>query len=222
MGRIIVVEGTDGSGKQTQTNVLLNALKERGYSVKKQSFPNYESQSAAPVKMYLSGELCENAKDIDAYQSSALFAVDRLCTMLKYKEFLEDGGILVLDRYVQSNMTHQAGKIKDKKERDNFLKWLDEFEFETLKLPRPDLVLFLDVPVEVSQKLANTRHGLKNGEKKDIHESDKTHLTDAYNAAKYVSKKFGWSEINCIDKEGNLKSIQEIHNLILNEVNKLF
>ena len=218
MGKIIVIEGTDGSGKQTQTKLLFEELKARGVDVKMQSFPNYESMSAGPVKMYLGGELCEKASDMDAYQSSSLFAVDRLCTMMKYKEFLDNGGVLILDRYVQSNMIHQAGKIKDLEKKDEFLNWLDEFEFRYLKLPRPDVVLFLDVPVSVSKKLANTRKDLKNGEKKDIHEMDEKHLEDAYESANYIAQKFAWKKIDCIEGKGNLKSIDMIHQIILKEI----
>lgn len=220
MGRIIVIDGTDGSGKQTQATLLYENLKKMGYNVKKLSFPNYDSISSGPVKMYLAGELCETANEFDAYQASSLFAVDRLCTMTREKEFLDNGGILVLDRYVQANMIHQTGKITDNAEKDKFLDWLDNLEFKTLKLPRADLVLFLDVPVEVSQKLAIARKDFKTGKKKDIHEQDKNHLTNAYNAAKYVAAKYDWKTINCIDKNGNLKPIDEIQNLVFDQVKK--
>ena len=218
MGKIIVIEGTDGSGKQTQAKKLCERLKAEGFNVIQTSFPNYESPSSSPVKMYLGGELSQNAKEIDAYQSSVLFAVDRLCTMISLKEFYEKGGIIILDRYVQSNMIHQAGKIYDLEERDEYLEWLNELEFDKLKLPKADLVVFLDVPTNVSQKLAMGRKELKNGKAKDIHESDKNHLQDAYNAGKYVSQKYNWTEIDCVDAEGNLKSIDEIHQQIYNQV----
>jgi len=214
MGKIIVIEGTDGSGKQTQSERLYEELLNEGYKVKKLSFPNYSSPSSEPVKMYLSGELGENAKDVDAYQSSALFAVDRLCTMLSLKDFYNDGGIIILDRYVQSNMVHQAGKIKDLKARDEFLDWLNEFEFGRLKLPKEDLVIFLDMPVEISKKLANGRETLKVGKAKDIHEKDAEHLRDAYEAGKYVAKKYNWKTIECFDGE-NIKTIDEIHKLVV-------
>lgn len=216
-GKIFAIEGTDGSGKATQAKLLFEFLKSKGENVVLQSFPNYESASSGPVKLYLSGELGENANDFSPYQSSVLFAVDRLCTMQKLKQHLENGGCVVLDRYTQSNMIHQAGKIKDEKERDKFLNWLNELEFETLKLPKPDVVLFLDVPVEVSKRLANERANLKAGTKKDIHESDKNHLQNAYDAGKYVAKKFGWKVIDCTIG-GQIKSIDEIHKLIKKEL----
>jgi dTMP kinase len=216
MGYIIVIEGTDGSGKQTQSVKLYERLKVDGYNVMRQSFPNYESNSSAPVKMYLGGELCKNASDMDAYQTSSLFAVDRLCTYMKdLKAHYDAGGIIILDRYTQSNMLHQAGKIKDLKERDKFLNWLDGFEFEELKLPRADKVIFLDVPPEVSMRLAHERAELKAGTKQDIHEQDSSHLIDAYNSGKYVANKYNWTIINCVENN-NLKLIEDINNEIYN------
>lgn len=217
-GLIIVIDGTDGCGKKTQTDLLFETLKKSGKKVLKQSFPNYESNSSWPVKMYLSGELGKNANDLDAYQASSFFAVDRLCTWQKLKDFYESGGILIFDRYVQANMIHQTGKIKDKTERDKFLDWLDNFEFETLKLPRADVVLFLDMPPEFSMKLAAERSELKNGQKHDIHEEDKDHLINAYHAGKYVAEKFGYKIIPCVEN-GKIKTIEEIHNEIVDAIN---
>lgn len=219
MGYIIVIEGTDGSGKQTQSIKLYERLKAEGYNVIRQSFPNYESNSSAPVKMYLGGELCAKASDLDAYQTSALFAVDRLCTYMKdLKAHYDAGGVVILDRYTQSNMLHQAGKIKDKDARDKFLDWLDRFEFEELKLPRADKVIFLDVPPGVSIRLAHERADLKAGTKQDIHEQDNSHLIDAYDSGKYVANKYNWEIINCVENN-NLKSIDEIHKEIINKIN---
>lgn len=214
MGYIVVIEGTDGSGKQTQAAKLYEKLKAQGHNVIRQSFPNYDSQSSAPVKMYLGGELCDRADEMDAYQTSSLFAVDRLCTYMKdLKVHYEAGGIIILDRYTQSNMLHQAGKIKDIAQRDKYLDWLDNFEFNELKLPRADKVIFLDVPPEVSMRLARERGELKVGKTKDIHEQDSNHLIDAYNSGKYVAQKYDWDIIDCVSN-GNIKSIEEIHELI--------
>ena len=215
MGYIIVIEGTDGSGKQTQSVKLYERLKSDGYNVIRQSFPNYESNSSAPVKMYLGGELCKNASYMYAYQTSALFAVDRLCTYMKdLKAHYDKGGVIILDRYTQSNMLHQAGKIHDKIERDKFLDWLDKFEFEELKLPRADKVIFLDVPPKVSIRLAHERADLKAGTKQDIHEQDVNHLIDAYNSGKYVANKYNWDVVSCVEGE-RLKSIEQIHEEIM-------
>ncbi len=224
MGYIIVIEGTDGSGKQTQSVKLYERLKADGYNVVRQSFPNYESNSSAPVKMYLGGELCAKASDMDAYQTSSLFAVDRLCTYMKdLKLHYDAGGIIILDRYTQSNMLHQAGKIHNNQQRDVFLDWLDRFEFEELKLPRANKVIFLDVPPAVSMRLASERADLKSGTKQDIHEQDSSHLIDAYNSGKYVANKYSWEVISCVEND-NLKTIDEIakdvYNSIIKDINQ--
>ncbi len=218
MGYIIVIEGTDGCGKQTQTAKLYDRLVGLEYKVIRQSFPAYDSPSSGPVKMYLGGELGSNDMALDAYQASSLYAVDRLCTYQKdLKKFYEDGGIILFDRYVSSNMLHQAGKISDLNARDKFLDWLDQLEFETLKLPRANKTIFLDVPVEISYKLASARAEQKSGEKKDIHELSPDHLNRSYEAGKYVSKKYGWTIIPCTSGEA-LRSIEDIHEDIFNAV----
>lgn len=209
---IIDIEGTDGSGKKTQTDLLFKFLTDKGYKVKKISFPNYESESSALVKMYLRGEFGETANEINGYQASALYAVDRFATMAKIN--IKDYDFILFDRYVPSNMIHQSTKIKDKKELDRFLEWISDFEYNKLNLPKPDKILFLDVPVEISIKLARQRESLKNGQEKDIHEKDDNHLINAYEKANYVAKKFNWIVIDCV-RNSNIKSIDEIHKDIL-------
>ncbi|MFA6860047.1 MAG: thymidylate kinase [Clostridia bacterium] len=209
--KIIVIEGTDGCGKQTQTQMLLDRLTANKISAVKQSFPNYQSLSSGPVKLYLDGKLSTSAKGLTAYQASSLYAVDRLCTIKEMEQKIYPESIVVFDRYVTANMLHQAGKISNIAERDRFLKWLDEFEFGTLLLPRPSQVIFLDRPVEMSKKLAASRPDLKTGMKKDIHESDEQHLIDSYNAGKYVAHKFGWTVIKCLNDKNELKPIEQIH-----------
>ncbi|MBO5857102.1 MAG: thymidylate kinase [Clostridia bacterium] len=214
MGFIVVIEGTDGSGKKTQTERLYNRLLNEGKKVKTFSFPNYDSPSSGPVKMYLGGAFGDINNTLDSYQASSLYAVDRLCTYnIDIKPHYENDEIIILDRYTTANILHQAGKISDIEERDKLLDWIDELEFKTLKLPRPDIVLFLDVPVEVSKRLANERKDLKNGQAQDIIEKDKNHLTQAYENGKYVAEKYDWKIINCTDGV-NLKSIDEIHELV--------
>ena len=139
--------------------------------------------------------------------------------MQHYKEHIANGGSIVFDRYVQSTMLHQAAVIDDKAELDKFLSYVEEYEFGTLKLPKPDLVVFLDVPVEFSKKLADARESYKTGNKKDIFEEDVEHLNKAYNAGKYVANKFGWIVINCVEN-GKLLSIDEISNKIYDEIMK--
>ena len=213
---IIDIEGTDGSGKHTQTKLLYEFLLSKGYKCLSLSFPNYESNSSAPVKMYLNGDICENADDINGYQASSLYAVDRFITMSKIN--IDDYDFVLFDRYVPSNMIHQSTRIKDQKEIDRFLEWVEDFEYGKLKLPKPDKILFLDVPVEISMSLARARKTLKNGESKDIHEKDDNHLKNAYLKAKYVAKKFDWITIDC-SKNNKIKSIEEIHKDILTKLN---
>ena len=220
-GKFIVIEGTDGSGKKTQAKILCEKLNEAGINCIVQSFPNYDSPACTPVKMYLNGEFGDIGC-LDAYQANSLYAVDRLCTMMGLKDHIENGGSIVFDRYVESTMLHQAALIENQEERDKFLDYVNDFEFGKLKLPKPDLVIFLDVPVEVSKKLADSRGEYKSGNKKDILEQDISHLTKAYNSGKYVANKYGWTQISCLNESGNLKSIQEISNDIFEVVKKLF
>ena len=219
---LITIEGTDGSGKKTQVKKLYEYLKNKKHDVIIVSFPNYDSLSSGCVRMYLGGEFGGDSSCFDAYQASALYAVDRMCTMKQIIDKLQKPTIIIFDRYVQSNMIHQAGKIKCELALDEYLEWLDKFEFETLKLPRVDKVFFLDVPVEVSYRLAAAREQLKIGEAfdYDIHERDKTHLLESYIAGKYVAQKYGWEVINCADNM-ELRSIDEIHNMVKKSVKKL-
>ena len=218
MGYLVVIEGTDGSGKQTQAERLVLRLQMLGKKAIKFSFPNYDSPSSGPVKMYLGGEFGENDRALDAYQASALYAVDRLCTYKKdIERYYLDDYIVVLDRYVQSNMLHQAGKIADRAQVDRYLDWLDTLEFETLRLPRPNKVIFLDVPVDVSMELAKSRGDLKTGGKKDIHEKDPEHLHRAYAAGEYVGRKYGWTRIECT-KDHKMRTIEDISNDVYNSI----
>ena len=211
----IAVEGTDGSGKKTQVKKLYDYLKKLGKECLIVSFPNYDSLSSGPVRMYLGGEFGDSAECFDAYQGSVMYAVDRMCTMKQLLGGLTRPTIILFDRYTQSNMIHQASKICDEHKVDEFLEWLENLEFVTLKLPRPDKVVFLDVPVELSYKITTAREQMKIGEawSFDIHERDKRHLVDSYLAGKYVADKQGWEVVNCV-VGGELKSIDEIHELV--------
>ena len=211
----IAIEGTDGSGKKTQVKRLYEYLKQKGHECLIVSFPNYESLSSGPVRMYLGGEFGDNAECFNAYQASVMYAVDRMCTMKQLLEKLENETIIIFDRYTESNMIHQAGKIRDENEIDEFIEWLENLEFDILKLPRPDKIIFLDVPVELSYKITTAREQMKIGEAWtfDIHERDKRHLVDSYLAGKYVADKQGWDVINCA-AGGELKSIDDIHEMI--------
>lgn len=221
MGKLFVIDGTDGSGKQTQFDKLQERLKKDGIDFRVVSFPNYDSPSSGLVKMYLSGEFGENAKDVSPYIASTFYAGDRYATYITgYKDYYEKGGIILADRYTTANMVHQAGKIQDKEEREKFLNWLWDFEFNLYGLPIPTEVFFLNMPVEKSLELIKDRENkFTHAEKKDIHERDKNHLIDAYNAACYVSKKYNWYEVKCV-KENKIRTIENIHEEIYNEIKK--
>ena len=221
MGKLFVIDGTDGSGKQTQFQQLQESLLKDGIDYKVVSFPNYDSPSSALVQMYLSGEFGENAKEISPYIASTFYAADRYATFQTgYKKYYEDGGIILADRYTTANMVHQAGKIKDEKEREKFLNWLWDFEFNLYGLPVPNEVFFLNMPVEKSIELMKNRENkFTHQEKKDIHERDINHLKDAYEAACDVSKKYNWYEIKCV-KNNEIRTIEDIHQEIYNEVKK--
>ena len=221
-GKLFVIDGTDGSGKQTQFKKLQERLDQENIEYKTVSFPNYDSPSSSLVKMYLSGEFGKNAKDISPYIASTFYAADRYATFkMGYKEFYDNGGIILADRYTTANMTHQAGKIKDKEEREKFLNWLWEFEFELYGLPVPTEVFFLNMPVEKSLELIKDRENkFTNQAQKDIHESDEGHIRDAHEAYCYVAKKYDWYEISCVDAQNNIRTIDDIHEEIYNELRK--
>ena len=221
MGKLFVIDGTDGSGKQTQFQKLQESLTKDGIDYKVVSFPNYDSPSSSLVKMYLSGEFGENAKEISPYIASTFYAADRYATFQKgYKKYYEDGGIILADRYTTANMVHQAGKIKDEEEREKFLNWLWDFEFNLYGLPVPSEVFFLNMPIENAVDLIKNRENkFTHQDKKDIHERDVNHLKDAYKAACDVSKKYNWYEIKCV-KNNEIRTIEDIHQEIYNEVKK--
>lgn len=215
--KLYTIEGTDGTGKKTQIKKLYDYLKTKNDNVHIVSFPDYDSPSSGPVKMYLSGALGDDPNVLDAYQASTLYAADRICKMTKLLQEVSEDAIIIFDRYVQSNLIHQAGKIQGRKEREVFMHWIDEFEFQTLKLPRPDKVLFMNMPANKALELINQRAQLKIGEEfdKDIHEANRTHLINAYNAGLEASQLFGWINIDCLDKFGEILSPDEIHEKII-------
>lgn len=221
MGKLFVIDGTDGSGKQTQFKMLQERLDKENIEYKTVSFPNYDSPSSSLVKMYLSGEFGENAKDVSPYIASTFYAADRYATFQKgYKEYYDNGGIILADRYTTANMVHQAGKIKDKEERQKFLDWLFDFEFNLYGLPKPTEAFFLNMPPEYALKLMENRENKFTHEsKKDIHERDKNHIIDSYNAACDLVDQYNWYEVKCV-KDENIRTIEDIHEEIFNEIKK--
>ena len=205
VGKLIVIEAGDGSGKATQTKKLFERLQTEGQNVIKISFPDYESPSSSLVKMYLNGDFGTHADDVDAYAASTFYAVDRYASYrMKWQSFYNAGNIILADRYTTSNMVHQAVKFTDDSVRDDFLNWLCDFEFNKLKLPQPDLVIFLDMPPEISQRLIVKRN------RKDIHENDFDYLRRCYVAYKNLAQKFKWIKINC-SENNQPRAINSIH-----------
>ena len=221
MGKLFVIDGTDGSGKQTQLNKLKERFDKEGINYKSVSFPNYDSPSSTLVKIYLNGELSENPNDISPYIASTFYAADRYITFKKeYEEFYNNGGIILADRYTTSNMVHQAGKIADDEERKKFLDWLWDFEFNLYGLPVPTEVFFLNMPTEYALKLMeNRKNKITNNDKKDIHERNPEHMKNAYMEACKLSKKYNWEEIKCI-KDEKIRSIDDIHEEIYEKIKK--
>ena len=214
-GKLIIIEsGSDASGKATQSEELLKKLTADGYNVRKVEYPNYKSESSTLVKMYLRGDFGKNADDVDAYIASTFFTADRYASFkTEWEEFYRSGGIVIADRYTTSNMVHQASKMEIE-ERDKYLDWLDDYEYNLFKIPRPDEVIFLNVPVDYSIKLMENRKNKFTGEEeKDIHESDKNYLRKTYNNSLYIADKYNWKRVECVENE-QLRTIEDISNEI--------
>lgn len=216
MSLVIAVDGTDASGKKTQSDILAETLKSKyNLNVVEVSFPDYDDKSSTLVRMYLAGEFGTNPADTNAYAASSFFAVDRYASFVRHwkKDYEDDKSVIILNRYTTSNAVHQLAKISDDGEKDRFLDWLYDFEFVKLSLPVPDLVYFLDMPPEYAERLLNGRCD-ETGAVKDIHEADKEHLLCAYNAAQYTCRAWGWRHILCA-KGGNIRSREDIAGEVL-------
>ncbi|MBQ4612581.1 MAG: deoxynucleoside kinase [Clostridia bacterium] len=196
MGKLMVIDGLDGCGKSTQLDLLDAYLKEGGKAYRQISFPDYDQPSSALVKMYLGGELGGSADAVNAYAASSFYAVDRYASFTRFwREDYENGTPIVAARYVTSNAIHQMTKLPESA-WDSFLEWLEDYEYNKLCLPRPDAVVFLDMPIEVSQRLMEKRYG-GDEDKKDIHERDLNYLYQCRKAALYAGRKKGWQIIAC-------------------------
>ena len=211
-GKIIVLEGLDGCGKSTQLELAVNALRERGVSVRLVSFPNYASDSGRIVSGYLNGDIpCKGLTG--AYAASSFYAVDRYISFnTEWKSAYDNGEVIICGRYTTSNAIYQMTKVAEG-ERDAFLDWLWDYEYVKLGIPKPDAVLFLDMPLEVSQKLLSARYGGDEA-KKDIHERDIEFMSKCRESALYTAERCGWVNIPCSDGEKPL-SIEDIHRSIL-------
>ena len=209
-GKLIVFEGTDGSGKSTQFGELCRRLDGMGKEYQKLVFPQYDEPSSALIRMYLGGEFGNKPSDVNPYAASAFYAVDRYASLKKvWGEYYEEGGLILTDRYTTSNAVHQAVKCAPE-DRPAFLRWLDDFEHDKMGLPRPNLVIYLDMPTQKAVELLRSREAATHT-KADIHELDTGYLADCRACALQAAQVLGWKKISCLDAEGALRPIRDIH-----------
>lgn len=216
MGKLIVIEGTDGSGKSTQFKLLSQQLEHDGVAFKHLVFPRYSEESSALIRMYLGGQFGSKPSDVNAYAASSFYAVDRYASYkMDWGQWYEDGGTVLSDRYTTSNAVHQASKEPAEK-RQEFWSWLYDFEYEKLSLPRPDLIIYLDVPTDFTEKLMRHRES-STGTSADIHEKDLEYLATCRETGRAAAKFYGWTVISCV-KDGQMRSIEDIHEEIFRHV----
>ena len=216
MGKLIVIEGTDGSGKSTQFSLLKQRLEWENRSFRYLVFPRYSEESSALIRMYLGGQFGTNPSDVGAYAASAFYAVDRYASYKQdWGKWYEEGGLVLSDRYTTSNAVHQASKETGEKQVE-FLNWLYEFEYDKLGLPRPDLILYLDVPTNFTEKLMRHREAMTNTNA-DIHEKDMAYLATCRETGRAAAEHYGWTMIRCV-KDGQMRTIEDIHQEIYRHV----
>ena len=216
MGKLIVIEGTDGSGKSTQFRLLTGRLEAEQVKFQKLVFPQYSEPSSALIRMYLGGEFGKNPSDVNAYAASAFYSVDRYASYRKvWGKWYEEGGLVVSDRYTTSNAVHQASKEPEDK-REDFLNWLYDFEYDKLGLPRPDLVIYLDVPTDFTEKMLRHRE-TETHTQADIHEQDMQYLATCRRMGRAAAEHYGWTVIRCV-RDGAMRSMEDIHEEIYRHV----
>lgn len=209
-GKLIVFEGTDGSGKSTQFKLLCDRLRNQGTTFRQLVFPQYSEPSSALLRMYLGGEFGSRPSDVNAYAASTFYAVDRYAAWKKvWGAGYEAGDLVLSDRYTTSNAVHQGGKLSEE-EQSSFFDWLFDFEYRKLGLPQPDAVIYLDMPTEKSVQLLRSREAATHT-KADIHEVDTEYLALCRQTALRAAEHYGWQRISCVDSQGELRSIQDIH-----------
>ena len=216
MGKLIVIEGTDGSGKSTQFRLMTEHLQADQVEFKRIVFPRYSEESSALIRMYLGGQFGSNPSDVSAYAASTFYGVDRYASYkMDWGQWYEDGGLVISDRYTTSNAVHQTSKEPADKQAA-FLNWLYDFEYDKLGLPAPDLVIYLDVPTDFTEKLLRGREKDTNT-KADIHEQDTAYLATCRNVGRMAAKHYGWKIIDCV-RDGAMRSMEDIHNEIYGHV----
>jgi len=212
MGKLIVIEGTDGSGKSTQFRMLSQHLEQDGLEFKHLVFPRYSEPSSALIRMYLGGEFGTKPSDVNAYAASAFYAVGRFASYkMDWGQWYESGGLVLSDRYTTSNAVHQASK-EPEEGQDAYLQWLYDFEYSKLGLPRPDLTIYLDVPTDYTERLLRHREQDTNTQA-DIHEKDMAYLATCRNTGRKAAAYYGWNVIECV-RDGAMRSIEDIHDEI--------
>ena len=212
MGKLIVIEGTDGSGKSTQFRLMSEHLEKDGIAFKHIVFPRYSEESSALIRMYLGGQFGDKPTDVGAYAASSFYAVDRYASYkMDWGKWYEEGGVVISDRYTTSNAVHQASK-ETGKDREKYLQWLYEFEYDKVGLPRPDLTIYLDVPTDFTEKMLRGREAATNT-KADIHEKDMQYLATCRQCGREAAAFYGWTVIQCV-KDGKMRSMEDIHNEI--------
>ena len=216
MGKLIVIEGTDGSGKSTQFRKLWEHLQADGIPFRHIVFPQYQEDSSALIRMYLGGRFGEKPSDVNAYAASSFFAVDRYASYkMNWGQWYEAGGLVLSDRYTTSNAVHQASK-EPEETREQFLHWLYDFEYDKLGLPRPDLTIYLDVPTDFTEKLLRAREQ-DTHTKADIHEKDTQYLATCRRMGAFAADYYGWTVISCV-RDGKMRSMEDIHEEIYRHV----
>lgn len=207
-GKLIVFEGTDGSGKSTQFGRLCRKLEEGKRPFARIMFPQYQEPSSALIRMYLGGEFGSHPSDVNAYAASAFYAVDRYASYKKaWGAYYESGGLVLADRYATSNAVHQASKLEPEARAD-FFRWLYDFEFDKLGLPQPDRVIYLDMPTEQAVQNLRQREADTNTQA-DIHEVDTGYLATCRATALEAAEVLGWTRVACV-REGQLRSVEDI------------
>lgn len=209
MGKLIVFEGTDGSGKSTQFELLAKRLEAEQIGFQRLRFPQYEEPSSALIRMYLGGAFGDDPEAVNAYAASTFYAVDRYASYQRvWKDYYQGGGLVVSDRYTTSNAVHQGSKVPEG-ERAEFFRWLYDLEYNRMGLPRPDLVVLLDMPVELSEQLMRKREQ-STGTHADIHERDEDYLKKCRDVALHAAKYYGWRTVSCA-KDGAIRGVEDIH-----------
>lgn len=212
-GKLFVIDGTDGCGKETQVNRLKGTLENSGYEVMTVSFPNYNSETGQLIQSLNEGKLNVDPVELNPYVASGMYALDRYVSYEtgEWKKFLEEGGIVIMDRYVSSNIIHQATKFDSRSERGKLINWIYDLEYKKFNLPKPDVTVFLDVKPQVSKELLNGRGS------NDLVERDYEYQKQCYERAKEIAVISDWIVINCNTSNG-IKSIDAISRLVNNAV----